>query len=253
MSEKLSILIVDDDRRMANTLRDIFKIQGYEAEVAYSAPEALDRVKESPFDCLLTDVKMPEMSGLELSRAVKSLQPKLPVMFMTAYSTDKLVQEGLEEGGVAVLTKPLDINLLLGLVSCLRKELSLVIVNDDPMFCKTLGDVLRSRGYVVTQVSDPHGLADKLTSEEHVVLLDMKFPDTTGLEALKELRGRYPHLAVVLVTGYGEEMAPAIEAALKINAYTCLYKPIEMEKLLDTFDAIRQQELDRFVRGTHKE
>ena len=245
MSEKLRILIVDDDRRMAQTLHDIFRIRGYEAEAAHSAPEALERVAEDPFDCVLSDIRMPEVNGVELYRAIKARQPDLPVVLMTAYSTDELVKEGLEEGVIATLTKPLDINALLGFFSSLRRERSVVIVDDDPRFCKTLGDILRARGFAVTQVTDPHGVVERVRPDGQVVLLDMKLNDKSGLEVLKGIREQYPHLPVILVTGYRGEMASAIEAALKIKTYTCLYKPLQIEELLQLLTEIHHQELGR--------
>jgi len=243
MSEKLHILIVDDDRRMAKTLCDILKVKGYEAEAAYSGSEALDKVEKGYFDCILADIKMPEMNGVDLYRAIKAIQPELPVVFMTAYSADALVKEGLEEGGIATLTKPLDINLLLSFLSGLRKERSIVIVDDDPQFCKTLGDILRARDFAVTQVHDPQSLVERLTPDAQVVLLDMKLNRINGLDMLKEIREQFPHLPVILVTGYRQEMAPAIEAALKINAHACLYKPFDTEELLRLLTEIHHQEL----------
>ena len=245
MSEKLRILIVDDDRRMAKTLLDILKIQGNEAEAAYSGPDALDKVKKGHFDCVLTDIKMPQMNGVELYRAIKNIQPELPVVFMTAYS--ELVKEGLKEGAIATLNKPLDINLLLSFFSSLRKERSIVIVDDDPQFCKTLGDILQARDFAVTQVADAHGVVKTLRPDAQVVLLDLKLNSISGLEVLKEIREHYPHLPVILVTGYREEMAPAIEAALKINAYACLYKPFHIERLLQLLTEIQHQELGRVL------
>lgn len=245
MSEKLRILVVDDDRRMARTLVDILKVQGYEAEAAYSGPEALEEVKEKRFDCVVADIKMPEINGVELYKAIKEEQPDLPVVLMTAYSADKLVTEGLEEGAIASLTKPLDINLLLSFFSSLAKGGSVVIVDDDPQFTRTLGDILRARGFAVSELSDPHGIVEMLRPDAQVVLLDMKLNNISGLEVIKEIRERHPHLAVVLVTGYREEMCPAIEAALKMNAYTCLYKPFEIDELLQVLSEIRKQELRR--------
>jgi len=122
VSQNLQILVVDYDPGMARTLRDIFRVKGYEAEVAHSGPEALDRVRESGFDCVLTDIKTPGMDGARLFRSIREMQPQLPVVFMTAYSTGKVVQEALEEGAVGTLVKPLDIDLLLSLFSHLRKE-----------------------------------------------------------------------------------------------------------------------------------
>ena len=245
MSEKLRILIVDDDRGMAKTLLDIFKVEGYEAQAAHSGSEALDKAKKGHFDCVLSDIKMPEVNGVELYRAIRAIQPELPVVFMTAYS--ELVKEGLEEGAIAALTKPLDINLLLSFFSCLRKERSIVIVDDDPQFCKSLGEILRARGFVVAQFTDPHGLAEALSPDGQAVLLDMKLNSISGLEILREIRARFPHLPVILVTGYRGEMAPAIEAALKINAYACLYKPLQIEALLQLLTEIHHQELGRVL------
>jgi len=245
MKDKLHILVVDDDRRMAKTLVNIFQVKGYEAEAAHSGSEALEKVAEDSFACVLADIRMPGVNGVELYRALKARRPDLPVVLMTAYSTDERVREGLEEGAVAVLTKPLDINLLLSFFSSLRQERSIVIVDDDPGFAKTLGDILRARSFVVTQITDPHGVVERVRADGQVVLLDMKLNDVSGLEVLKEIMEQHPRLPVVLVTGYREEMGRAIEAALKIGAYTCIYKPFQIEGLLQVVAEIRRQELRR--------
>ncbi|MBU0479421.1 response regulator, partial [bacterium] len=76
-----------------------------------------------------------------------------------------------------------------------------------------------------------------------VVLLDMKLNGLSGLDVLKEIRERCPSLPVILVTGCREEMAQSIEAALKIGAYTCLYKPFQIEELLQLLAEINRQKL----------
>ena len=253
MSDKLRILIVDDDQRMARTLADIFNVKGLRAEAVHSGSEALEKVRagsgqtEGQFDCILTDIKMPEMSGVELQSAIKAIQPDLPVVFMTAYAADKLVKEGLEQGAIASLAKPLDINLLLGFFYSLRKERAVVIIDDDPRFRKTLHDILQLRGFEVVEIADPTEILQALSPDGQVVLLDMKLNGVTGLDILKEIRQYYPHLPVVLVTGYRQEMVSAIETGLRISAYTCLYKPFEVEKLLEILTEIRHQELGRFL------
>ncbi len=243
MSDNFRILIVDDDQRMAKTLKDILKVKGYEADVSHSGPEALEKVTETYFNCLLSDIKMPEVNGVELYRAIKESHPDLPVVLMTAYSHDKLVKDGLEEGAIAALTKPLDINALLSFFSTLRKEQSIAIVDDDPGFCKTLGDILRARSFKVIEVTDPKDVMETLKRDPQAVLLDMKLNGISGLEVLKEIREHHPHLPVILVTGYREEMAQAIEAALKIGAYTCLYKPFQIEELLQLLTEIHHKKL----------
>ena len=247
MRKKMSILVVDDDRRMARTLVDILTIKGYRAEAAHSGVEALEKVKKGCFDCILSDIKMPQMNGVELYRVIKQMQPELPVVLMTAYAADNLARMGLAEGVIATITKPLDIDLLLSFFSALRKETSIVIVDDDPQFCKVLADILRRRGFKVAVENDYRGVVGTLGAEGQVVLLDMKLGDTNGTEVLKEIRQQFPHLPVIMVTGYGEEMAKQIKAALKINAYACLYKPFGIDELLKLLIEVHNQELGRIL------
>lgn len=122
MSHKLSILIVDDDLGMVKTLADILRFYGYPVETARSGPEALEKAVQGRFDCLLTDIKMPGMNGVELHRAIREVRPELPVVFISAYATGELVQLGLREGAIGVLSKPLDVDLLLNYFSSLLGE-----------------------------------------------------------------------------------------------------------------------------------
>lgn len=79
MKEKLHILIVDDDPDITDTMVDILRVKGYEAEPAYSGSEALKMIEHHRFDCVLTDVKMPQMNGVELHRLISDHNPDLPV------------------------------------------------------------------------------------------------------------------------------------------------------------------------------
>ena len=119
MPEELRILIVDDNEMMVKTLQDILRLKGYQTEPAYSGLEALRKVENGAFDCVLSDIKMPDLNGVDLYRAIKVQQPGLPVILMTAYTTDKLIKESLAEGVVSVLTKPLDLNQLFNFLTTL--------------------------------------------------------------------------------------------------------------------------------------
>lgn len=251
MSEQLRVLIVDDNEMMVKTLRDILKLKGYFTEMAYSGPEALAKIEQSIFDCVISDIKMPEVNGVDLFRAIKQQQPTLPVVLMTAYATDKLVQEGLSEGVIAVLNKPINISQLLNFLSLLSQEHSVVVVDDDPDFCQTLGNILQAKGYAVTPMTDPEGLMEKLADQGQTVLLDMKLRNSTGLDVLRQIRQKYPALDVVIITGYPEEYEPAVKIALEISAYTCFYKPLQIEPLLQTLDQLHRRELSRVLGQPH--
>jgi len=243
MNNNLRILIVDDDSRMTRTLSDILFLSGHTAVEASSGPEALAKIRAQAFDCVVTDVRMPGMDGVEFHRQLRQSQPGLPVILMTAYAADEIIRQGLEEGVVGVLDKPLDLTLLLGFFASLARNRVIAIVDDDPTFCRTLGDILLQRGFIVAQITDPHADVDSMASQSQVILLDMKMNGTNGLEVLKGIRARYPALPVLLVTGYRQEMAAVIQAALEISAYTCLYKPLEIPALLQTLSQLQLKRL----------
>jgi two-component system response regulator YesN len=119
-----SILIVDDNRSMADALVDILVLKGFETFVASSGEEALQILHEHPIDVLLTDVIMAEMDGVELYRQTREAYPQLITVLMTAYAADELIQQGMAEGIKTVLTKPIDIDFLVLLLSTYKRRKS---------------------------------------------------------------------------------------------------------------------------------
>ncbi len=249
MNSDLNILIVDDDRRMTRTLADILKVSGFEATEASSGPEALEKVRTMDFDCVISDIKLPEMDGVELHRRLHEIRPGLPVVLMTAYAADDLIHRGLEEGVAGVFDKPLDIDQLLGFFNSLARNRMIVIVDDDVVFCKTLNEILNQSGFKAMQITDPHVDVNSIISEAQVVLLDIKLNDISGLDVLKDIRKNNPSLPVLMVTGFREEMAESIKAALKINAYACLYKPLEIPQLFEMLSQLQKEHLRGLIKN----
>ena len=121
MSGSISILVVDDNPSMASSLADILEIKGFEVHAAYSGAEAMEILRDHSVDILLTDVRMPDMNGVELYRATRKTYPNLITFLMTAYAADDIIQKGMTEGIKTVLNKPVDMDLLLSLVSAYKK------------------------------------------------------------------------------------------------------------------------------------
>ena len=117
MREKTHILIVDDHQAITETLGTILSFTGYAVHTATSAAEALAIMREDEIGILLTDVRMPDMNGVELYLEIRETQPNLITFLMTAGTMDETIKEGLDEGVQMILTKPLDINILLKLLS----------------------------------------------------------------------------------------------------------------------------------------
>jgi len=121
MSGSISILVVDDSPFMVSTLADILEVKGFEVHSAYSGAEALEILRNHPVDILLTDVRMPDMHGVELYRATRKTHPNLITLLMTAYAADDIIQQGMAEGIKTVLQKPVHFDALLVLLSAYKR------------------------------------------------------------------------------------------------------------------------------------
>jgi len=117
-----NILVVDDDPLNTKTLVDVFSLNGFSVNAAGSAGEALKLIERQQFRVVLSDIRMPEMNGVELFRKVKSIQPDTLFILMTAYADDNLLAEGMQEGALAIMVKPLNIDKLIFHISNLAKS-----------------------------------------------------------------------------------------------------------------------------------
>ncbi len=241
----MKILVVDDDHRIVKTTSDILRIKGHEAIAAYSGEEGVEKVRAEVPDCVLMDIKMPGINGVEALKQMKQIAPTLPVVLVSAYAADDLMEEAKRAGAYAILSKPLNFPMILSFLSLLRKEESILVVDDDHEFCKTLKDILTMRGYQVETETEPHGVMQHLDKNYMlaIVLLDLKLGDVNGVDVLKDIQDKYPGKPVVLMTGYRQTMGDSIEKARKIGAYTCLYKPFEMDALYQLIEEIRLKKL----------
>ena len=107
------IAIIDDDDAMQDSLRDLMESAGLVAQCFGSAEELLESGLHRQAACLITDILMPKMSGLELQTRLKDEECDIPVIFITAYGDAKVRIQAMREGAVEFLAKPFDHHLLL--------------------------------------------------------------------------------------------------------------------------------------------
>lgn len=118
MSDRqVRLLIVEDDDEMRTLLRKALTRENYEVRTAQHGVEAIGMLeKGEEFDVLVTDIRMPQMDGMELLRRVRKLRPGLRVIIITAYAELDNYLEVMREGAFDYLTKPFKIPDLLGVV-----------------------------------------------------------------------------------------------------------------------------------------
>lgn len=121
MSRIPVIAIVDDDRSIREALDDLVLSCGYESRLFTTAEEFLADPDQSSIDCMLVDVKMPGLTGIELQKVLNEREtPTPPMIFMTSYSDDKTRGAAMSGGAFAFLGKPVNFN---HLVQCLEQAL----------------------------------------------------------------------------------------------------------------------------------
>ena len=100
------ILVVDDDKMLADNLVEYLIQLDYHAEAAYGGREALKQFEQGDFQLVITDLKMPEMDGIELMEAVKALDSRAMVMVITGYGTIESAVEAMKGGAYDFIPKP---------------------------------------------------------------------------------------------------------------------------------------------------
>jgi DNA-binding NtrC family response regulator len=106
MQATRSVLVVDDDAAMREMLVSLPAEEGIRAEGAEGADKALDRLRDSDFDAVLSDIRMPKMSGVEMLGGAREIRPELPVILMTAFGSIDSAVEAMRAGAFDYVTKP---------------------------------------------------------------------------------------------------------------------------------------------------
>ncbi|HVG28756.1 MAG TPA: response regulator [Pyrinomonadaceae bacterium] len=118
---KVRLLVIEDDQIVADALRLIMEDQGYEVAIANSGGDGCEQCLCGAFDLTITDVNLPDMSGLDVLSRLHAFAPRHPVIVITAQSTPEIVTTAKERGAMEVLSKPFlpsDIISLVRRVAC---------------------------------------------------------------------------------------------------------------------------------------
>ena len=146
MTEKSTVLIVDDDHAHRTMLSTLVSGWGYNVSEADDGSTAIEKVKASSYDLVLMDVRMVKVSGLEALEAIKSVNPAIPVIIMTAYSTVETAVAALKQGAHDYLTKPLDFDKLRLTIDRAMEHTRLR--EENRMLRQTLGQTFNSQNII---------------------------------------------------------------------------------------------------------
>lgn len=234
-----SVLVVDDNRELADNIAEILEIEGYATDVCYDPADAIEGARQSPYDIAILDVRLPGMDGVTLFKVLSDMHPTATYVLMTAFTTDERIADALAAGVRAVLPKPVPVAELFDLLPPPEAGADeILLVEDDEELASGLSEALSDRGY---QPRTCHSLATarEAMAAHHPAgaVVDVRLPDGEGTVLARELCSA--HVPVVLITGY--DPTEAVASVRETCAGNCrvLTKPFSPPALMEALKGLR--------------
>ncbi len=108
LSSQGCVLIIDDEAEIRESLQTLLELEGYEVETAANGEQGLAKLGDRPFDLLLLDLALPDRNGIELLPEIRTLDPQISVIMITAYGTVEDAVRAMQAGAANFLQKPWD-------------------------------------------------------------------------------------------------------------------------------------------------
>lgn len=225
------VMVVDDDPAILFTVTDILEDAGYEVCGVKDGRHAVELASQVAYALVFMDINLPGIDGVEACRQIKSVSPGTPVIMMTGYSVEDLMNRALEAGAYTVLYKPLNITKLLIKVKDALDSQCVLVVDEEPASSKSAKSTFEGLGYRVALASNGKQAVDDAESKHYdVILMDVGMPGIGRFEACRQIVESDPSAKVIFVTDH--EVNECARQALKAGAFSLLGKPVDPEVMI---------------------
>jgi CheY-like chemotaxis protein len=228
-----SYLIVDDNREMAENVAEILELEGAKAVVTTSGLEAMEQVRTNRFDALVTDMRMPVMQGAEVVHSLRTIDPGLPAVVMTAYTGDNDLEAARQEGLLGILPKPVPLPRLLELLGRAKRNGLVALVEDDLALRDNLTEALREAGFGTVSAGSVSETERLGGVRPFAALVDIRVPGGPDGEALRKLIARFPKLPILVTTAFAEKMPEVEHRGLFAKPFDTAELLRELERIHD--------------------
>ena len=224
-------LVVDDNAEFAENVAEILTDAGAEVCTASDATAALKQLRTTRFDGVVTDMRMPGLSGTDLIRQLRAIDPGVPVVLLSAWAQDEQVEQARRMGLLAFLNKASGTAHLLELMEHARRNASVVLIDDDRALVDNLSEALACRGFTVCSASSVREL-DEITVKPIAALVDVRLPGAVDGAALVRVGELFPGTPLLVVTAARE---------FQEEGFEIFRKPFDTAKLVARLEALAQK------------
>jgi PAS domain S-box-containing protein len=232
------ILVVEDQAEVRQYTAAALKAYGYRVLQAESGVRALALCEEEvrPIDLVLTDMVMPNISGMDLAVRLRTLRPGIRVLFMSGYTSDPALDPQTSGAQTPILRKPFSpAQLAVRVREALEAppaRARVLVADDEAGIRRFLRKTLEDAGYDVVEASNgKQALEQALSQSVDLVITDLVMPEQEGIETIQALRSHSPRIAIIAMSGaFGGQF---LDLARLLGAHGVLKKPLSVESVLE--------------------
>jgi FixJ family two-component response regulator len=244
------ISVVDDDESVRRTTTFLIESFGFRAAAFETAEGFLKSVERHDSSCIVVDVQLPGMNGLELQSELAAAGSGIPIIFITAYDNKGSRTQGMLAGAVAFLGKPFnDEELLQTIRLALRRESEatqslITVIDDDEAIRRTTTFLIQSFGFRAAAFESAESfLKSGQLQDTSCLILDVQLPGMNGLELQSKLASGGHSIPIIFITSYDDKESRG--RAIKAGAVAFLGKPFSDQQLLQTVRSALRREDER--------
>ncbi len=169
--KELKILLVEDEENLARLLKDAIGDNFYSFTIAKDGVEGMELFKKIKPDIVITDIMMPKMSGLDMAKELKKINPKAPIIILSAFSEKEKLFSAIDVGITKYFLKPFDTDELLEYISSITPKLAnkMVKLCDGFIFNKTTSSLYKQERYIALTKNDIKFLSLLLDNQNRVI------------------------------------------------------------------------------------
>ena len=232
------VLIVDDNKDLADGFSVILDEMGYAVKVGYDGQQARELIEEGEYDIAFIDIKLPEVSGMELLSLSNRLYPAKKVVLMTGFRIEQVMETVSDGLPVGVLRSPADFQRVLDTLNSIGEGILLADI-DDGALCQRLLSEFEQAGKHAIRVDSMDSIAN-LEQGPDVFVLPVRFSIVRSLVDYMDIKKRFGNVATVLLIDNGMREENNLDVLRSLNVSGCLLKPFSPEELLDVLTRLQE-------------